>query len=181
MGHELRGQERPRFCASCGGALAEDRDATTHGWPCAGCGTHAWLDPKVVACAVPFVEGRVLLARRGLEPRYGFWVTPGGYCERGERPSAAAERETLEEVGLVVRATDLLGVYAYDGSPVVVIVYDCEVLEGSPRALDEVLEVKLVRPGDIPWDELAFPSNRDSLSDALRRRGFAVPGPGGGA
>lgn len=162
--------DRPTFCAKCGGKLAEERDET-NGWPCPACGSHAWLDPKVAACAVPHWDGKLVLVRRGIEPRYGCWVFPGGYCERGEPPARAAERETMEETGLAVRATDLLGVYAYEKSPVIVIVYECEVLEGPPRALEESLEVGLFSDDAIPWDDLAFPSNHDGLRDLLARRG----------
>ncbi len=113
--------ERPLFCNRCGGALAPAKDGSD-GFPCQACGRTTWIDPKVAACATPWWEGKLVLVRRGIEPRHGFWVTPGGYCQRGERPSVAAERETLEETGLAVRATDLLGVYSYERSPVIVFV-----------------------------------------------------------
>lgn len=174
--HHRSRDDAPRYCATCGGPLAAARDVTS-GWPCGGCGLTTWIDPKVAAVAAVSWEGKLVLARRSIEPRRGFWVMPGGYCERGERPAAAAEREAREEVGLVVRATDLVGVYAYDGSPVIVIVYACDVLSGGPpRALDEVLEVGLFGPDEIPWNELAFPSNRDGLRDVLARAGMPVAG-----
>jgi ADP-ribose pyrophosphatase YjhB (NUDIX family) len=172
LGHDSRqSHERPLFCATCGGKLAAEKDET-HGWPCLACGRRSWLDPKVAACAVPHWDGKLVLVRRAIEPRYGFWVFPGGYCERGELPARAAERETLEEVGLQVRATDLVGIYSYEQSPVIVILYECDVLSREPpRALDECLEVRLFHDDEIPWDDLAFPSNRDGLRDLLARRG----------
>src|SRR5947209_6761518 len=118
--------EAPRFCAACGAPLG-DRDESG-GWPCGTCGQHSFLDPKVAACCVPWWEGKVVLVKRAIPPRIGFWASPGGYCDRGEPPATAAAREALEETGLLVKTTALLGVYAYAGSPVIVIYYDCEVL-----------------------------------------------------
>lgn len=171
--------DRPIFCAGCGGALAVEKDPRTNGWACRACGRTSWNDPKVAACSIPWWEGRLVLARRAIEPRHGFWVTPGGYCERGERPAAAAERETREEIGLEVRATDVAGVYAFDGNPVVVIMYECEVLGGGPpRALSEVLEVGLFAPEDVPWDGIAFQSTSAALRDHLARRARRAEGRG---
>ena len=175
-GEHRSGGDRPRYCAECGGELAAERDAT-NGWPCLRCKSRTWLDPKVAACACVFWQDKLVMVRRAIEPRYGFWVLPGGYCERGERPAAAAERETREEVGLDVRAGELVGVYAYDGSPVVVIVYEAELLGGGPpRALDEVLEVGLFTEETVPWEDLACPSNRDGLRDLFARRRAAAGG-----
>ena len=117
------------------------------------------------ACTVPVVNGRILLARRAIEPARGRWVFPGGYMERGETVPQAAERETFEEVGLTVRATRPVGIYSYPDTAVVVIVYHCEVLSGEPTASSETLEVRLFAPEEIPWDELAFTSTRDALHD----------------
>jgi ADP-ribose pyrophosphatase YjhB (NUDIX family) len=165
--------EPPRFCASCGTALLA-RDATG-GWPCPECKSWSFLDPKVAACCVPWYEGKIVLVKRAIPPRVGFWASPGGYCERGEPPSHAAAREAREETGLVVRSTELLGVFAYEGSPVIVIYYDCEVLSGGPpRALDECSDVALFDPGEVPWDDLAFPSVHEGVKASIaRRRGGA--------
>src|SRR5436190_24386576 len=121
----------PRFCSGCGTELAP-KDAKLGGWPCHGCGTPSFVDPKVAACCVPWYEDRIVLVRRAIEPRIGFFSSPGGYCERGEPPHLAAVRETWEETGLVVEAKELLGIFAHKGSPVIVIYYDCEILGGGP-------------------------------------------------
>lgn len=160
----------PRFCADCGGALNAEKDASG-GWACQRCSVHTFVDPKVASCAVPWLDGKVLLVRRAIEPRIGFFSSPGGYCERGEPPARAAERECFEETGLVVQAKELLGVFAHKGSPVIVIYYDCEVLGGGePRAVSEVSEVGLFRPDEIPWEKLAFSSVNEALCAAIARR-----------
>jgi ADP-ribose pyrophosphatase YjhB (NUDIX family) len=130
------------------------------------------MDPKVAACCVPWWEGKIVLVRRAIEPRVGFFSSPGGYCERGEPPHLAAAREAFEETGLVVEPTQLLGVYAHAGSPVIVIYYDCAILGGGPpRPLSEVSEIGLFTPEEVPWSELAFSSVNEALCAAIAHRG----------
>ncbi|MEZ0229890.1 MAG: NUDIX domain-containing protein [Planctomycetota bacterium] len=160
----------PRFCVDCGRDLGP-RDAVTNGWPCTGCGVHTFVDPKVAACCLPWHEGRLVLVKRGIEPRKGFYSSPGGYCERGEPPHHAAMRETLEETGLVVESKELLGVFATAGSPVIVIYYDCEIVSGwPPRALSEVQEIGLFKPEEIPWERLAFSSVSSAICASIAHR-----------
>jgi NUDIX domain. len=163
------------YCFACGGKLewrlveSEQRDRLV----CTRCGRITYLDPKVAACTIPVIGGRVLLARRGIEPGLGLWVFPGGYVERGETVPQAAERETFEEVRLRVRATRPVGVYSYPDSVVVVVVYHCDVVGGEPAPGTETQEVRLFGRDEIPWDRLAFPSTRDALRD------FVTQWPGG--
>jgi ADP-ribose pyrophosphatase YjhB (NUDIX family) len=158
-----------KFCSECGGRLqpqyvqSEGKERLV----CQGCGRISYQDPKVSAGTVPVIGGRVLLARRAIEPGRGLWVFPGGYMERGETVPQAAERETFEEVRLRVRATRPLGVYSYPTATVVVVVYHCDVLGGEPEAGSETLEVRLFGRDEIPWAELAFPSTRDALRDLM--------------
>ncbi|HZV02012.1 MAG TPA: NUDIX domain-containing protein [Planctomycetota bacterium] len=161
----------PRYCAACGEPLGE-KDPKIGGWPCMGCGTPTWVDPKLAACCVPWWEGKLVLVKRAIEPRIGFYSSPGGYCDRGEPPHAAAARECFEETGLVVDTGELLGVYGHRASPVIVVYYDCEIVGGGPpRALSEVSEIGLFRPEDVPWDRLAFTSVHEALCAAIAHRG----------
>ncbi len=167
------GPQGPRFCSACGGALGS-RDPRTSGWKCTACGEWSFLDPKVAACGVPWWNGKIVLVRRAIEPRRGFWASPGGYVERGEAPWRAAAREVMEEVGLTVATGKLLGAYQTPGSPVLVLYYDCEILAGGPpRPLSECSEVGLFAPEEIPWPDLAFPSVNEGLVAAIAHRGRA--------
>ena len=94
--------------------------------------------------------------------------------DRGERVEDAAIRETWEEAGLKIALTRLLNVYSYTGQRVVIIVYLATVLNGTPQALDETLEARLFTRTEIPWQELAFPSTRDALSEYIS---LAAPSP----
>jgi ADP-ribose pyrophosphatase YjhB (NUDIX family) len=160
-----------RFCPKCGGAL--DSKALKQNEPerlvCRLCEFVFFLNPKVAAGTLFQVEGKLVLLKRAIEPGYGKWGFPSGYVDRGETVVEAAIRETREEAGVDVRLRELLDVYSYAGSPIVVVVYAADIVSGEPRADDESLELKAFASSDIPWEELAFPSTRDALRAYARR------------
>jgi ADP-ribose pyrophosphatase YjhB (NUDIX family) len=160
-----------RFCPKCGGSLLlqQFKPHEPHRRVCSACAFIFYDDPKVAACTIPVVEGKIVLLKRGIEPSYGKWVFPGGFLDRGEQVEAAAIRETWEEVNLKVEVKQLLNVYSYPGYAVVVVVYLADVVDGELQAMDETLEVRAFAPEDIPWEELAFMSTRDALQDYLAR------------
>jgi ADP-ribose pyrophosphatase YjhB (NUDIX family) len=165
--------EEFRFCPYCGGGL--ETGNLKPGEPdrliCSACKKPVYMDPKLVACSIVEMEGSIVLLRRGIQPRKGFWVMPGGFVDRGETVEAAALRETQEECGLRTSIKGLLGVYSYPGETVAVVVYTSEPVSGSLVAGDETTEARLVRPEEIPWARLAFTSTLDALTDfCLRRR-----------
>lgn len=173
MAHEHHHHHGPgfRFCPKCGGSLARQRLKATEPERrvCGSCAFIFYDDPKVAACTIPVIDGKIVLLKRGIEPSYGKWVFPGGFLDRGERVEDAAIRETWEEVNLKVEVTQLLNVYSYPGYPVVVIVYLARVVGGQLQAKDEALDVGTFSPAEIPWDEIAFDSTRDALREYLAR------------
>ena len=132
---------------------------------CAACDFIFYLDPKLAALSVVEMDGEIVLLKRGIEPQRGKWVLPGGFVDRGEEVKAAAIRETEEECGVRTRIKDLLGVYSYPGVVVVIVAYLAEYLSGNLIAGDETEAVRLIRPREIPWDDLAFQSTIDALKD----------------
>ncbi|HWX25491.1 MAG TPA: NUDIX hydrolase [Vicinamibacteria bacterium] len=160
-----------RFCPRCGSAF-ESR-ILKEGEPprlvCPSCTLVFYLDPKVAACAIFLVDGKIVLLKRGIEPRLGKWVFPGGFVDRGESVQKAAVRETLEEVNLRISLVGILDVYSFPGHEVVVVVYAADVVGGTLEPRDECLEVAAFPPENIPWDELAFESTRAALRDYVRR------------
>jgi ADP-ribose pyrophosphatase YjhB (NUDIX family) len=164
-----------RFCPKCGGSLSHQRLKATEPERrvCGACAFIFYDDPKIAACTIPVLGDKIVLLKRGIEPSYGKWVFPGGFLDRGERVEEAAVRETWEEVNLKVEVTRLLNVYSYPGYPVVVIVYLAKVVGGQLRAMDETLEVRTFSLAEVPWDELAFPSTRDALTEYLALTGTA--------
>jgi len=163
--------EHIRFCPLCGGPI-ERRPIPPEGKPemvCTGCSFVYYLSQKVVAGTIPQENGRVLLTRRAIHPSYGKWTFPGGYVDWGECVDRAAIRETYEETGLTVELGGLIGVYSYPAAPVVIVVYEARVIDGTLTVCHENDRVEWIDPADIPWDELAFPSTTAALRDFLAR------------
>ncbi len=138
---------------------------------CTGCDFIFYLDPKLVSCSIVEIDKKIILLKRGIQPAKGKWVIPGGYVDRGEEIEAAARRETREECGIDIRIKNLLGVYSYPSYLEVVIVYVAEPLSGEPVAGDESIDIKLLPPEEIPWEELAFRSTKNALRDYIRIQG----------
>jgi ADP-ribose pyrophosphatase YjhB (NUDIX family) len=165
-----------RFCPRCGGGLSSR--VVKAGEPdrlvCDACHEVFYLNPKIAACAISAIDGRIVLLRRSIEPHIGKWVFPGGFVDRGETVHGAAARETREEVRLEVEIGEVVGVYSYLGNEVAVVVYEGRVVGGEPAVGDECLEVRAFAPEDIPWDDLAFTSTREALATYVRRHFPAV-------
>jgi 8-oxo-dGTP diphosphatase len=156
------------YCLLCGTPLEaqhqEDRDRPT----CPSCGFIHYLDPKVAVAVILGDEDGVLLGRRCIDPGSGLWSFPAGYVNRGEVLEEAAVREVLEELGLVVQLTGLVGVYSHRDEPVVLIVYGGQIEGGEARPDGhEVSEVRRFALDALP-EELAFPHDRQVLADWKR-------------
>ena len=167
------------YCPRCGGAL-EKRVVFSHDPPrlvCSVCKFVFYLDPKVAVGAICRKDGKIVLLRRAIEPAFGKWVFPGGYVDRGESLEDAALREAREEIGVEVRLTRLVNVYSYTGRPVIVVVYEAEVVGGEIRGGEEALEVRSFDAEEIPWDGLAFRSTREALQEFLRGPARSGPRP----
>ena len=160
-----------RFCPRCAGRL-EGR-VIKEGEPerlvCDGCGFVFYLGPKLVAGAIIELDGGIILIKRAIEPGYGKWTFPGGFVERGEVAEEAAARETLEETGLTIETTGIVGLYTYEDQIPAIAVFSAEAIAGEPEPLDETLEVKGFPRDALPWSEMAFPSTEHALKDYLMK------------
>lgn len=136
---------------------------------CESCGFVFYQGPKLVAGALFEADGGVLLVQRDIEPGYGKWTFPGGFVERGETAEAAAEREVLEETGLEIRVSGIVGLYSYEGQIPAIAVFGADVIGGEPLPLDETMAVRGYGRDEIPWSDLAFPSTEHALEDYLRK------------
>ena len=136
---------------------------------CQACGFIHYLNPRVVAAAIPERDGSVLLMRRALEPRRGYWTPPGGFVELGESTEEAALRESEEEVGLPLELAGLLGVYSRPAVGIVVVVYRALALREEPNLGSEAMEARWFTPQAIPWDDLAFETTARALRDWVER------------
>jgi ADP-ribose pyrophosphatase YjhB (NUDIX family) len=165
----VEGSDWAQYCPRCGNSLEERYiDAEQHYRKiCSSCEFIFYINPEVVAAAVPRQEDRIWLVRRNVEPSLGYWTFPGGYVNLHERVPDAAIRETLEETRLDVRLDGLLNIYSYQNSRVVLIVYRATVIGGIAGVTPESREVRSFHLNDIPWSDLAFPSTREALADYL--------------
>jgi ADP-ribose pyrophosphatase YjhB (NUDIX family) len=149
-----------RFCPSCGGVLSlarpagDDRDRHV----CPSCETVHYVNPKIVVGAVCTWRDRLLLCRRAIDPRAGFWTIPAGYLELGESAEEGAAREAWEEARARIRIDGLLAVYSVRRISQVQLLYRARLLDPGVAPGPESLEVRLIDWQDIPWAELAFPT-----------------------
>jgi ADP-ribose pyrophosphatase YjhB (NUDIX family) len=134
---------------------------------CADCGHIAYENPKIIVGSVVVSNDAVLMCRRAIEPRHGFWTLPAGYMELGETPAEGAAREALEEAQAEIVLDGVLGMFSIARIGQVQIIFRGRFADpANPRfeAGPESQEVALFRWDEIPWDELAFPSVRWALN-----------------
>jgi ADP-ribose pyrophosphatase YjhB (NUDIX family)/ribosomal protein S27AE len=158
------------FCPRCAGRFESRRlkEGDPERLVCGACGFVFYLGPKLVAGAIVELDGGMILIQRAIEPGYGLWTFPGGFVERGEVAEAAAARETLEETGLEIEVTGIVGLYTYEDQAPAIAVFAARVTGGEPVPLDETLDVRAFPREGLPWSEMAFPSTEHALKDYLR-------------
>lgn len=125
---------------------------------CGDCGWIHYVNPKIVVGAVVSHDGKILLCRRAIEPRRGFWTIPAGYMEERETSEAGAMREAQEEACAKIAIDQLLAVYNIPRISQVQLIYRATLAKPEIAPGPESLEVRLHDWNEIPWDDLAFPS-----------------------
>lgn len=154
-----------RHCKTCGGA-AEYRvpaDDNRERAVCGACGAIHYENPLNVVGTLPVWRDQVLLCRRAIEPRYGLWTLPAGFMELGETTEEGALRETTEEAGAHVTLQGLFSVLNVVRVGQVHFFYRAELHDTDFAPGIESLEVQLFREEEVPWDELAFRTVRETL------------------
>jgi ADP-ribose pyrophosphatase YjhB (NUDIX family) len=153
------------FCSNCGSRVVlkvpEGDLLPRH--VCDSCGFIHYLNPKLVVGSVPEFEGRILICKRGIEPRYGHWTIPAGFMENDETLEAGAAREAAEEAHIDVEIGSLLLLANVTSARQVHVFFRSRMRTRHFGVTHESLEVKLVEASDIPWDDLAFPSTEYAL------------------
>jgi len=154
-------------CPRCGASLELDPGKAS----CRACGSVYYANSAPAVEGVLERDGEVLLTKRGIEPRRGYWDLPGGFLEEGEEPLEGLAREFREETGLAVRPLEWLGTHLepYDHYFVLGLTWLVEG-DGEPRPADDVEELAWFGPDELP-EEMAF-SHQDELlrNWAARRR-----------
>jgi ADP-ribose pyrophosphatase YjhB (NUDIX family) len=155
------------FCSHCGQPVTLRVPEGDHRprYVCTACGTIHYQNPRIVAGCVPEHEGRILLCRRAIEPRRGYWTIPAGFMENGETTQDAARRESLEEALADVEIGSLLAVVHVLHANQVHVMFRARLPRPEFGAGTESLESMLCTEEQIPWPEIAF----RSVDFALRR------------
>ena len=152
------------FCSHCGQrvrlAIPEGDDRPRY--LCDDCGTIHYQNPRIVAGTLPVRDGRVLLCRRAIAPRKGYWTLPAGFMENAETTLEAAARETWEEACARVDVHDLYTLINLPHINQVYMIFLAD-LQGDFAAGPESLEVAMFAEEEIPWDDLAFPTIERTL------------------
>lgn len=154
-----------KFCSQCGAPVTsripEGDNRERH--VCGNCGTIHYQNPRIIAGCLPIYNQQVLLCRRAIEPRYGYWTLPAGFMENGESTEDAALRETLEEANANVLIRQLYTVTSIVHVNQVQMIYLAHLPKPEFSSSDESLEVQLFHEDEIPWDDLAFETIRNAL------------------
>ena len=161
----LSARDPIRFCRACGNAVqyrvpAEDNRERA---VCPACGTVHYENPLNVVGTVPVWEDQVLLCKRAIEPRYGLWTLPAGFLELGETTAEGAVRETIEEAGATIELGALFSVLDVVRVGQVHLFYLATLTSTELDPGTETLEARLFREDEIPWDQIAFRTVRETL------------------
>jgi ADP-ribose pyrophosphatase YjhB (NUDIX family) len=160
------------YCSDCGQSVSRKTpDGDTHErWVCDSCGRIHYQNPLVVVGCVPERDGKILLCKRAIEPRYGYWTVPAGFMELRESTVQGAMRETLEEACAEVEIGHLFAVVDVIDAGQVHLFYTARLTSDfSPGA--ESLEVAMFSEDEIPWNDIAFHSGSYALKKYFEDRG----------
>ena len=154
-----------KYCSSCGAAVSlripsgDNRER----FVCDTCEAIHYQNPRIVAGCLPVWEDKVLLCKRAIAPRKGYWTLPAGFLENGESVAQGARRETFEEAQARVGELELYTVFSLPHISQVYMFYRADLQDLDYGCGEESLAVELFREADIPWQELAFPVISRSL------------------
>ncbi|HMO47580.1 MAG TPA: NUDIX hydrolase [Rubrivivax sp.] len=156
---------RIKHCRSCGAATqylvpaGDNRERAV----CSACGEIHYENPLNVVGTVPVWGDQLLLCRRNIEPRYGLWTLPAGFMELGETTAEGAVRETEEEAGARIELQELFSLLNVARVGQVHLFYRARLLDTRFDPGPETIEAQLFREHEIPWEQLAFRTVRETL------------------
>lgn len=144
---------------------------------CEDCGFIDYDNPRIVVGSVVGWEDKILLCRRAIDPREGYWTLPAGYLEHHETAVEGAQREAWEEARARIEIDQLLGFYSIARLSQIQLIFRARLLSPEVEAGPETLELDLFTWDRIPWSDLAFPSVHWALDHFRQSRGQSVFAP----
>ena len=169
-------QRTIRHCRTCGSAVAyriPDDGDTRERAVCPACHTIHYENPLNVVGTVPVLDDKVLLCKRNIEPRWGKWTLPAGFMELDETTAQGAARETDEEAGAQIEIGPLFSLLNVRRVGQVHLFYRATLLSDQFNPGHETIEARLFTEDEVPWDEIAFRTVKETLEAffADRRKG----------
>lgn len=168
-----------QHCRQCGTAVVyrvpDDGDTKTRA-VCPACGTIHYENPLTVVGTVPYWGDKVLLCKRNIEPRFGLWTLPAGFMELNETTTEGAARETVEEAGAQFEMQELFTLVNVARVGQIHLFYRARLTSDRFDPGIETIEARLFLESEIPWDEIAFRTTRETLECFFadrRNGGFA--------
>jgi len=161
-----------KYCSCCGAQVTlqiptgDNRERHV----CPKCDTIHYFNPRIITGCLPIYGDKVLLCKRAIEPRYGYWTLPAGFMENGESTEQGALRECLEEANARVECGQLYTVTSIPSINQVHLYYLSKLNNLDFSAGEESLEVELFSEEDIPWKELSFTVVRITLKKYFEDR-----------
>ena len=155
-----------KHCRDCGTPVAyrlPDDGDTRERAVCPACNTVHYQNPLNVVGTVPHWGDRVLLCKRNIEPRWGKWTLPAGFMELGESVAQGAARETVEEAGAEFEMEELLSILSVPRVGQVHLFFRARLLSERFDPGPETIEARLFAEHEIPWEEIAFRTVRETL------------------
>ena len=154
-----------KFCSQCASPVEQripEGDNRLR-FVCPQCQTIHYQNPRIIAGCLPVWGEQVLLCRRNIEPRYGMWTLPAGFMELGETTAAGALRETDEEAGAQIEMGPLFSLLNVRRVGQVHLFYRARLLSDQFNPGHETIEARLFAEDEVPWDELAFRTVKETL------------------
>ncbi len=158
-----------KYCSECAHPVSfiVPPDDNRPRYVCTHCGAIHYQNPKMVIGSIPVWESdgqiSVLLCKRAIEPRHGYWTLPAGFMENNETTEQAAIRETVEEAGANIALQPLFSLLNVPQVHQVHLFYRATLLDLDYMAGTESLEVAMFRESEIPWHDIAFPTVSHTL------------------
>lgn len=154
-----------KYCSGCGEEVVvkvPEGDNRPR-FVCESCETIHYQNPRIIAGAIPVYGDKILLCKRAIHPRKGFWTLPAGFMENEETVEQAAQRETFEEAQAKIENLQLYTVMSLPHISQVYMLFRSEMVDGTFAPGEESLETELFDEVDIPWEDIAFPTMSRTL------------------
>jgi len=165
-----------KYCSHCGSLNrqsipeGDNRERSV----CSQCNFIHYQNPNIICGCLPIHQDKVLLCKRAIEPRHGFWTLPAGFMENGETLQEGAQRESWEEAKASLTNLELYSIFNLPTISQVYIIFRAELVNGFHDVGEESSETKLYDESEIPWDDLAFPTISKTLKHYFKDRKSGV-------